>query len=429
MTNKDFLKVKDMSDSNSPFDNQGELEQQTNLNRETDHQTGSKLSDAVTILQRGERTFYIVGTAHISAKSIVEVRETIEAVQPDSVCVELCDTRFQAMNDPDRWKKLDIFQVIKQGKMLYFLSNLALSAYQMALGEKFGVKPGEEQREGIRVAKEQNAELVLADRDIQATLKRTWSNIGFFSKLKLLGSVFAPAEEAEELTEAKLEEMKDRDTITEMMREFAKALPEIKTPLIDERDQYLIESVIQAPGNTVVAVVGAGHVEGMIANFEANTEIDRDQLSIIPPTPLWVKSLKWIIPSIILVAFYFGYQNRAEQSFEMMLTAWILPNAVMGALVSLIALPKPLSVLTAAIASPITSLNPALGAGMVVGLVEAWLRKPTVADSETLVSDAATIKGMYENPFSRVLLVAVCATIGSALGAYIGFAWVLSLFG
>lgn len=388
----------------------------------------SELSDNITVLHRDGRTFYIIGTAHISAKSVVEVRETIELVRPDSVCVELCDTRYQSMNDPDRWKKLDIFQVIRQGKTLYFLANLALSAYQLALGEKFGVKPGEEQREGIRAAKDVQAKLILADRDIQATLKRTWANIGFLGKLKLLGSLMVPAGEAEELTEARLEEMKDRDTITEMMREFAEVFPEVKTPLIDERDQYLIESVIQAEGDKVVAVVGAGHVQGMITHFEAKTKIDRELLAVIPPTPLWVKSLKWIIPSIILILFYIGYQNKSGQSFELMLTAWILPNAVMAALLSLIALPKPLSVITAAIASPITSLNPALGAGMVVGLVEAWLRKPTVADSETLVADAATLKGLYRNPFSRVLMVAVCATVGSALGAYIGFAWVLTLF-
>ena len=386
-----------------------------------------ELSPNVTTLTREGRTFYIIGTAHISAKSVVEVRETIERVKPQSVCVELCETRYQAMNDPDRWKKLNIFQVIRQGKTLYFLANLALSAYQRTLGEKFGVKPGEEQREGVRVAEEVGAELVLADRDLQATLKRTWANIGFFGKVRLLGSVFEPAGETEELTEERLEEMKDRDTITEMMKEFAEALPEVKEPLIDERDKYLIQSVVSAAGETVVAVVGAGHVEGMVAHFNAQTKIDREALSVIPPTPLWVKSLKWVIPTIILCAFYIGYQSKAGQSFEEMLTAWVLPNAVMGALVSLIALPKPLSVLTAAVASPITSLNPALGAGMVVGLVEAWLRKPTVEDSETLVTDAATMRGLYRNPFSRVLLVAVCATLGSALGAYIGFAWVLTL--
>ena len=388
----------------------------------------SSLGPNVTTLEYGERTLHIIGTAHISAQSVIEVRETIELVRPDSVCVELCSTRFQAMNDPDRWKKLNIFQVIRQGKTLYFLANLALSAYQRALGEKFGVKPGEEQREGIRVAEEVGAELVLADRDIQATLKRTWANLGFLGKMNLLGSMFQPAGEAEELTEERLEAMKERDTISEMMQEFAQALPQIKEPLIDERDRYLISSVVHAPGDTVVAVVGAGHVEGMIAHLPTVKQIDREALSKIPPRALWVRSLKWIIPTLILSAFYFGYQNKAEGSLRDMLEAWILPNAIMAALVSLIALPKPLSVVTAAVASPITSLNPMLGAGMVVGLVEAWLRKPTVEDSETLIADAETMKGLYRNPFSRVLLVAVCATIGSALGAYIGAAWVFTLW-
>lgn len=392
-----------------------------------------ELGSNVTILEQGQRTFYIVGTAHISAKSVVEVRETIEQVQPDSVCVELCQTRFDAMNDPERWKKLNIFDVIKQKKVLYLLANLALSAYQKALGEKLGVQPGAEQKEGIAVAKEVGAELVLADRDIQATLKRTWANISFWSKIKLLGSMFAPAEASEELTVEKLEEMKDQDTISEMMKEFAEQLPEVKEPLISERDRYLIASVVHAPGNKVVAVVGAGHVEGMVAHLKDAAKIDREALTIIPKTSTWVKSLKWLIPSLILGAFYWGYQQKTganpNQNFEDMLKAWILPNSIMAALLCLLAKPKPLSVVTAAVASPITSLNPMLGAGMVVGLVEAWLRKPTVEDSENLLTDSATMAGLYSNPFTRVLLVATFATIGSALGAYIGLGWVLSIIG
>ena len=385
-----------------------------------------ELGPNVTVLTQQERTFYLIGTAHISAQSVIEVRDTIEQVRPDSVCVELCQTRFDAMNDPDRWRKLNIFQVIKQGKVLYLLANLALSAYQKMLGEKFGVEPGAEQKEGIVVAEEVGAQLVLADRDIQATLKRTWANISFWSRLKLLGSMFAPGEESEELTEERLEEMKDQDTISEMMKTFAEELPEIKEPLIDERDQYLIAKVVRASGEKVVAVVGAGHIEGMIAHFESANEVDCEAISVIPKPKLWVKSLKWIIPAVILGAFYFGFQ-KADRPGGEMLYAWVLSNALMAALLSLIALPKPLSVLTAAIASPITSLNPALGAGMVVGLVEAWLRKPTVEDSERLLEDSATIKGLYRNPFTRVLLVAMFSTIGSALGAYIGAAWVLSI--
>ena len=187
-------------------------------------------------------------------------------------------------------------------------------------------------------------------------------------------------------------------------------------------------SVVRAPGKKVVAVVGAGHVEGMINNLKGAELIDREALSVIPPKAWWVGTLKWIIPALIFAAFYVGYQSHSEESFQRMLEAWILPNMLMGALVSLIALPRPLSVVTAAVASPITSLNPMLGAGMVVGLVEAWLRKPTVADSESLLKDAETIKGLYRNPFSRVLLVALFATLGSALGAWIGVFLIALIF-
>ncbi len=385
------------------------------------------LGPHVTTLERDGRTFHIIGTAHISAKSVEEVRRVIEAVRPDAVCVELCKTRFEAMIDPDRWRKLDIFKVIREGKTLYLLANLALSAYQKALGDKFGVQPGAEQREGIEAAKAVGAELVLADREIQATLKRTWANIPFWRKFTLLGSLFAPAEEVAELSEERLEELKDRDTISEMMREFATALPEVKRPLIDERDLFLIASVTRAPGRRVVAVVGAGHVEGMVAHLGDAEGVDLEALSVIPPTPLLTRALKWVIPALIIGLFYVGYQKNADRSLEELVWAWVLPNSIMAALLSLIALPRPLSVLTAAVASPITSLNPALSAGMVAGLMEAWLRRPTVADSESLLTDAATMGGLYRNPFTRVLLVAVFATIGSALGAYVGLGWVLAL--
>ena len=224
-----------------------------------------------------------------------------------------------------------------------------------------------------------------------------------------------------------LEAMKERDTISEMMKAFAEALPEVKGPLIDERDQYLISSVVDAPGDTVVAVVGAGHVEGMIAQFDRAEQVDRAALSVIPPPSRWLSALKWLIPAVVMLLFYVGYSKNADRSFEDMLWAWVLPNAGFAALLSLIALPKPLSVLTAAIAAPITSLNPALGAGMVVGFVEAWLRKPTVEDSERIIQDTVTVRGFYTNPFTRVLLVAVFSTLGSAIGTYVGLGWVIAL--
>ncbi|MGC6418783.1 MAG: TraB/GumN family protein [Bradymonadia bacterium] len=381
-----------------------------------------ELGPNVTVIEDGESTTYLVGTAHISEKSVREVRETIEAVKPDSVCVELCKTRYDSILDENRWKKLDIFQIIRQKKVLFVLANLALAAYQRRLGEKLGVKPGAELKEAIDAANDVGAEIVLVDRDIQATLKRTWANLSFWNKGKVLSSLMAGGDGDDEITEEQLEALKDKDNISEMMKAFAEELPQVKTPLIDERDHFLMSAIEDAPGQTKVAVVGAGHVEGMLAHRGKGA--DREALSVIPPRSAWVPVLKWLIPSLILIAFYWGYQNRPEGTLYQLILAWVVPNAVGAAVLTAIGGAKPLSVVTATIASPITSLNPTIGAGMVVGLVEAYLRKPTVGDAEALGNDVTTLKGMYKNPFSRVLIVATLATLGSALGAWVGMSLV-----
>lgn len=378
-----------------------------------------ELGSNVTHIQDSGRDIYIVGTAHISKKSVEEVRHTIEEVNPDTVCVELCDTRYQSIVNTDRWKKLDIFQVIRQKKVLFVLSSLALSAYQRRMGDRFGVEPGAELREAIRCSEVAGAELVLADRDIQATLKRTWANLSFWNKSKVIAGLFQGAFTDEEMSEEELENLKDKDNLSEMMAEFARVMPQVKMPLIDERDHFLMSSIEDAPGQSIVAVVGAGHVPGMLAN--RGQAVDRDALSVIPPSGGGLSWLKWIIPITILAAFGFGYFKLSGQTLEEMVWAWVVPNALGAGILALVAGAKPLSVVAAFVLSPITSLNPMLGAGMLVGLLEAWLRKPTVADAERLTVDMATLGGIYRNGFSRVLLVALLTTIGSALGALI--AW------
>ena len=381
----------------------------------------------VTVLKQGDRRFYVIGTAHISENSVHEVRQLIDAVRPDSVCVELCQTRYDALTDVDRWKKLDIFQVIRQRKVLFLLANLALSSYQRRLGEQLGVKPGAEMMAAIAKADEQGAELVLADRDIQATLKRTWGNLSFVAKFRTLGALMTAFFSSEEISAADVDHLKERDNVSEVMAEFAKTLPQIQEPLIDERDRYLVSSMEAAPGQSVVSVVGAGHVPGMCRYF--GQSVDREALARLPEPKRFWSLLKWVIPALMLCAFYFGYRNHAGEGLTQMLEAWILPNSIFAGLFTLLALAKPLSIVTAVVASPITSMNPTIGAGMVVGLLEAWLRKPTVADCERINDDVQTVRGIYRNPFTRVLLVAAMATLGSAAGAWIGAGWVLALLG
>ncbi len=382
-------------------------------------------SDNVSILERDGKTFYIVGTAHVSQKSVDEVREVVREVKPDTVCVELCETRYKTLMDDSQWKKLNIIEVLKQGKALMLLSNLALSSFQKKIGEKLGVKPGAELMAAVETAEEVDARLVLADRDIQVTLKRTWRNLPFWKKMMALGGLVESVFTREEISEEELEKLKERDQLSDMMQEFAKVMPEVKEPLIDERDRFLMSKIEEAEGETIVAVVGAGHVEGMKQSF--GQTIDREAINQLPPPSMTVKVLKWLIPAIILSLFAYGYYQRRDESLEQMFWAWILPNSVLTGLFTLLGGGKLVSAIVGVLAAPITSLNPTIGAGMVVGLVEAFLRKPTVADCERIPEDIKTWRGFFRNPFTKVLLIFFLATLGSAIGTFIGGAWLASI--
>ncbi len=385
----------------------------------------AELSDNVEVLEYEGKTLYVIGTAHVSQASVEEVQDVITRLRPDTVCVELCDARYQAITDEDRWKRLDIFKVIREGKTLFLMANLAVGAYQRRLGEELGVKPGAELVAAIDTAHEVGAEVVLADRDIHVTLKRTWGNLTFWKKTKLFGAIVASLFERPTDEEFDIEELKEKAQLHEMMNEFARVLPEVKEPLIDERDQFLMSKIREAPGETIVGVVGAGHLRGMVELL--NEPVDRASISTLPEKKSWLGLLKWIIPALLVAAFYFGLQGQEGKSWQELVYAWVLPNSIVCAVLTAMAGAKFMTIIAAFIASPITSLNPLLGAGMVVGLVEAWARKPTVEDAERINQDVQSFKGFRRNAFTRVLLVAVAATLGSAIGAWIGIAWVVTL--
>ncbi len=379
----------------------------------------------VTTLEYQGKTIHLVGTAHVSQKSVEEVQRVIREVRPDTVCVELDEGRYKMLVDQSAWRQLDIFQVIRQKRVLFLLSSLALGAYQRRMGEKLGVTPGAELLAGVRAAEEVGAEVVLADRDVQATLKRTWANLSFWDKMQMSAGLVSAPFAVEEIDEAKIEELKDKDTIGEMMHEVAEQMPRVKVPLIDERDQYLMSMIQDAPGKTIVGVVGAAHVAGMVKHLGEKPDLKK--LAEIPPPSKVTALLKWVIPLIMLSAFSVGYYKHQGEGLQEMLYAWVLPNAVFAGLLSMVALAHPLTILTAFVASPITSLNPTIGAGMVAGLVEAYLRRPTVEDCEGVQKAAVSIGSLYKNRVTRVFLVVVLASLGSALGAWVGLGWVMAL--
>ena len=193
----------------------------------------------------------------------------------------------------------------------------------------------------VEEAEKIGAELVLADRDIQATLKRTWRSLSFWNKSKVIGALVGSFFAAGEITEEQIEELKDRDAISDMMKEFAQQLPQVQRPLIDERDKFLISAIREAPGRTIVAVVGAGHVDGMVGYLDE--EVDREELSKIPPPSSLGQAMKWIIPLIVLAAFYKGYHDHQEQGLREMIYAWVLPNSIAAGVLAVVALAKPLT--------------------------------------------------------------------------------------
>lgn len=383
-----------------------------------------EFSPNVRRLTHRDKTIYLLGTAHVSKRSVEEVIHVIDTIRPDTVCVELDELRYQTLIDGHRWRRIDLFQIIREKKVLFLMANLVLSAYQRRLGELLGVKPGAELITAVNKAKEHGLELVLADRDIQATLKRTWANLSLWKKSQLISLLAGAFFSARDVTEEEVERLKDRDVLNEAMAEFAKNMPEVKVPLIDERDRYMMSRIQEAPGRTIVAVVGAGHLDGMVSYLGQTA--DQKELSSIPSPSMWGTVLKWLIPALVAASFVWGYQKHAGETLTAMLLAWCLPTSICAGLLTIAAGARPWTVLAAFLSSPLTTLNPAIGVGMVTGLVEAALRRPTIEDCEN-IQQVTTLRDWYQNRVTRILLVVILSSIGAAAGAFIGATWLVSL--
>jgi pheromone shutdown protein TraB len=406
---------------------------------------------SVTELVSGDTTFHIVGTAHISQRSVDEVRAVIAEVRPDVVCVELDRARHDTLIKANAFRDLDVFKVVREGRTLYLLAHLALASYQRRLGNRLGVKPGAELLAAVEAAGAAGIPVELIDRDINITLKRTWRNLGVWKRSMLLASLIVgfdrddkankagpPRGEAESIGDAEsptmgpitaqtIEDLKEPKALSEMLAELGRVVPEIKAPLIDERDQYLASKLTEvgAGRRTVVAVVGAAHVPGIQANL--GTPIDRARLERVPPPSLVWRIIKWLVPALFIVALIWGWQRSDTTSLLEMMLAWILPTSIAAGGLTLLARGSLLSVLSAIVVSPIAAIHPLLGTGMVVGVVEAWRRRPSVADCERLPEDVQSFRGFWRNPVTRIFVVAIASGIGTAVGFWVGVGWVASL--
>jgi pheromone shutdown-related protein TraB len=389
-------------------------------------------SNSLRITLNG-REIILIGTAHVSRESIEEVNQVIREEKPGMICVELDEGRYNAISQKENWEKLNVSKILKERKGFLLIANLVLTSFQRRLGNELGVKPGDEMKTAIETAGELGIPFRLCDREVQLTLRRAWARCGLWSKCKLLATLLASAFTTEKLSPEEIENLKNRSELDGMMAELAEYLPRVKETLIDERDRYLAAKIWLAakePENNqiegkrpVAAIVGAGHIQGIKAHLEkiaaGEESSDVSELDLIPPRKPLAKAAGWIIPILIIGLIVAGFFRGDVNMGLNMLIRWVLWNGSLAAIGCIIALGHPLAILVSFLGAPITSLNPFIGIGIVSGLVQAGLRKPRVLDAQNISEDVSSLKGIYRNRITRILLVFFLSSMGSSIGTFV----------
>lgn len=378
------------------------------------------MKQTIRKVEAAGREFILVGTAHISLESVEDVARSIREERPDRVCVELDDARLKALRDSKGWQELDITKVLRDGKGFLLLANLVLSSFQRRMGSDTGSKPGDEMKTALEIAESEGIPATMVDRPIHVTLARAWAKNSLWGKAKLLATLVSSAFSKEELSAEDVENLKEQGAMDGMMEELANYLPTVKEVLIDERDRYLACKIWDAPGNKVLAVLGAGHLPGaeaMLRDLASGAKnSDTTDIESVPPQGFWGKLAGYAFPAVLVLLIAAGFlTGGAIESFGM-LFRWLLWNGSLAALGTIIALGHPLAVLTAFFGAPVATINPFIGVGLFSGLVQAWARKPRVLDMERLASDVSTVRGFYKNRISHVLLIFFLSSLGGAIG-------------
>jgi len=396
---------------------------------------GAESDQPLVVREINGTEFTILGTAHVSQASADAVAALMAAHDFDAVAIELCADRLRSIDDAEADAHLDLFQVVRAGKVPMVAASLMLGAYQQRLADKLGIKPGAEMRMAIGLARESDTPLLLIDRNIGTTLRRVYKGVPWWKRMMLVSGLFGSLLSRADVSETDIEDLKRGDMLNQVFSEFSGEAPEIYASLVDERDQYMAAKLTQYAndhqGEKVLVIVGAGHLNGMAHYIDAPPDDLNERLQILDSIPQGrslFKWLPWLIAVLVITGFAIGFSRSPELGWQLVLE-WLLINGGLAALGGIIALAHPLTIVTAFLAAPLTSLNPMLGVGMVTGLVETMLRKPRVMDFKSLRDDATSIKGWYHNRVSRTLLVFLFTTLGSAAGTYVAGFRIVQLLG
>lgn len=372
----------------------------------------------------------LVGTAHISQESVATVTRIIRDLEPDTVCVELDEQRYQSLINQKGWESLNLKDVIRKKQLPFLLASLALSSYQKRMGVATGVQPGAELAAAAQNAEKLGLHVELIDRNVRTTLLRVWRNTGLWNKMKVLAGLFAGLFEKQKVDEAELARLREADNLAGMLEEMGELLPSVKEILVDERDVYMAHRIRSAPGQSIVAVVGAAHVAGIKRRLHGDP-VDPSQIAqidTVPPKSLSSKVIPWLIPALVVSLFIAGFFFGNRDQLANAATAWVLANGVLSAAGALIAWGHPATVATAFVAAPVTSLNPTIGAGFVTAMVQAFVAPPLVSDMQRVGDDLLSLKGWWRNRLARVLLVFLFSSIGSSIGTFVALGWLKTLF-
>ena len=375
----------------------------------------------------------LIGTAHISKDSVKEVRAAIEKYKPDIVAVELCERRHEAITKKDKWESTPVTQLLKSNNAYLMLAQTFLSSIQRRLGKEYGVEPGSEMIAAMQEAEKFGLKVALVDRDISVTLKRAWRKMGIREKFRLTWEFLKAmlGFDEEELEDLDLKKLMDQDVISALMEEFGEIAPSATNVLIHERDVYISKKILdESKKGKVLAVVGAGHLKGIKSHLEKKvSNVDLKELEYLPKKRFSIlKAIGYAIPVLFAALIIYAVFWKGTDLALWMFFYWFIINGICSAVGTAIARGHPLSIATAFVAAPITSLNPAIAAGWVAGYVEAKLRTPVVKDFKEL-SKLDSLKDFLNNRVVRLLMVVALANVGSMIGTIVAFPYIVNLLG
>ena len=362
----------------------------------------------------------IIGTAHVSAESVEEVKDKIYEIQPDRVAIELDYGRYtklkKSMMGIEEDESISVTKIIKENKVSLFLITTLLSYFQSKIGAEVDVQPGSEMIGAIEAAEDLNIPIALIDRNINITLERALNRMSLFDKLKFIFAILLDRGDSEEID---IEDLKNPDNLDDLLEMFKDEAPEIYEVLVHERDAYLAGSLLRIPEDKVIAVVGAGHQPGI------NKYLDNPET--IPPLEElnkikekkgmpWIKIFLALIPILFVVIFFLAYLNGINITWN--IYEFVAISMIMGFIGSILSGSKIQSAIVGGLVAPLTIIHPLLAAGWFSGLVEAKYRKVKQSDIRNL-AHIEGFKDLWNNNIFRILLVVIGTNLGVSIATLV----------